>query len=291
MIDSCRRPKPRGGQSAGLRPLLGIVVVAIGCATGEESVADDAADFGPGGPGTPTEVSATDGMDTSAGSSVSNTGSSNSTTGNSSTADSAETVPDPDCEDGDGDGYGQGCDSGEDCDDDNPDVNPGAPETCDGVDENCDEMIDNGCECPDDGVSGNCNMPTDAGMLALGENRLGVVGNVPSEESIDWYVVHFPAPMRPGEGTPTIQFAINEDDAFVFDVVTGQCEAAGAPCTSGGTAGAAIGLTTWTFVDDDPGCCTPPMDSLVAWPNDLHLRVYRTTSGASCAAYQLQFSR
>ena len=81
------------------------------------------------------------------------------------------------------------------------------------------------------------------------------------------------------------------DAVSVFDVVTGQCEAAGAPCTSGGTAGAAIGLTTWTFVDDDPGCCTPPMDSLVAWPNDLHLRVYRTTSGASCAAYQLQFSR
>ena len=55
--------------------------------------------------------------------------------------------------------------------------------------------------------------------------------------------------------------------------------------------GAAIGLTTWTFVDDQPGCCTPPTDSMVAWPNDLHLRVYRTTPGLSCAAYQLQFSR
>jgi hypothetical protein len=269
-------------------------LVAIGCATGDEAGLDDAADFGPGGPGTPTEVSATDGVDTS-GSSVSNTGSSNSNsntgTTNSSTADSADTVPDPDCEDGDGDDYGPGCDAGEDCDDANPDINPGVPETCDGVDENCDDMIDNGCECPDDGVSGNCNMPTDEGMLAVGESKLGVVGNVPSEDAIDWYVVHFPAPMRPGEGTPTIQFAINEGEAFVFDVVTAQCEAAGQACTSGGTGGAAIGLTTWTFVDDDPGCCTPPMDSLVPWPNDLYLRVYRTTTGASCAAYQLQFSR
>ena len=145
--------------------------------------------------------------------------------------------------------------------------------------------------CDDDGVSGNCNQPTEMGMLNIGESKPGVVGNVPDENAFDWYHVSFPAAARPGEGTPTIEFAINEGEAFVFDVVLGQCEAMGQTCTTGGTAGAALGLTSWSFVDDQMGCCTPPNDSMVAWPNDLHLRVYRTTPGSSCAAYQLQFSR
>lgn len=276
-----------------LRPVAfaAVMACAIGCATGDSAVADDAASFGPGSNGmTNGGTVATDfGEDTSGGSQSGSN--SNSSTNGTTNSGGNDTQPDPDCEDMDGDSYGTGCDPGEDCDDDDPDINPGVPETCDGIDENCDEMIDNGCECPDDGVSGNCNMPTDIGMLVVGDNKLGVVGNVPAENALDWYVVHFPAPMRPGEGTPTIQFSVNEGDAFVFDVVTAQCEAAGSACTSGGTAGAAIGLTSWTFVDDDPGCCTPPMDALVAWPNDLYLRVYRTSAGASCAAYQLQFSR
>ena len=264
-----------------------VVALVVGCATGGESASSDAASFGPGNPSSPSEVSGGTevGVDTSAGS---QSASGNS---NSNTAGSAESVADPDCVDEDGDGYGENCEVGDDCDDDDPDVNPGAAELCDGVDQNCDEMIDNGCECPDDGISANCNMPTDIGSLLIGENKLGVVGNLPTEASIDWHVIHFPTMARPGEGTPTIQFAINEGDAFVFDVVSAQCEAAGASCTSGGTNGAAIGLTSWSFVDDDPGCCTPPMDALVAWPNDLFLRVYRTSPGASCAAYQLQASR
>lgn len=272
-----------------------IALVVVGCASGDTAI-NDSASFGPGGspsPSAPTDPSLPTGDDTvgdsdgSGGNSNSNTAASNTNSDSNSSAD----TNDPDCQDADGDDYGTDCAAGEDCNDDDADINPGVAESCDGVDENCDNMIDNGCECPDDGISGNCNMPTDIGMLVLGENKLGVVGNIPTEESIDWYVVHYPTAMRPGEGTPTIGFAVNEGDAFVFDVVAGQCEAGGATCTSGGTAGAAIGLTTWTFVDDDPGCCTAPMDSLVAWPNDLFLRVYRTSPGASCAAYQLQFSR
>jgi len=68
--------------------------------------------------------------------------------------------------DGDGDGYGDPesylthCDQVEnavtnanDCDDDDPDVNPGARETCDGLDENCNLIADEGVrgtkeECP-----------------------------------------------------------------------------------------------------------------------------------------------
>ncbi|MCD6549828.1 right-handed parallel beta-helix repeat-containing protein [Candidatus Micrarchaeota archaeon] len=57
------------------------------------------------------------------------------------------------CVDEDGDGYGacpncgreSGCEhDGDDCDDDNPDVYPGADELCDGLDNDCDDEIDEG---------------------------------------------------------------------------------------------------------------------------------------------------
>ncbi len=196
------------------------------------------------------------------------------------------------CQDADEDGYGQGCNAGDDCDDDNPNVNPAAVETCDGTDENCNDEIDDGCECPDDGISGNCNIPTDLGPVAVGASVMGIVGNIPADQGIDWYTMAFPlADVRPGGGTPTIEFQINEDDQFVFDVVQSACDAAGVPCTSGGTAGAGTSLTSWSFVDDDPGCCTAPGDSMVPWPDPIFVRVYRTTSGPSCATYQLRVSR
>lgn len=52
---------------------------------------------------------------------------------------------DPNTVDGDGDGY-SGC--GEDCDDGDPNIHPGAPEVCDLDDDDCDGVWDNDPMCP-----------------------------------------------------------------------------------------------------------------------------------------------
>jgi hypothetical protein len=50
------------------------------------------------------------------------------------------------CRDGDGDGYTEA----QDCNDNNPQINPGASEACDGQDNNCDGVVDSGCSaCTD----------------------------------------------------------------------------------------------------------------------------------------------
>lgn len=269
-----------------LRSVLSLglpLVLSLGCAGGENSAGDNFT-FGVGG------------NDTEPGDTVGGTGQVDGTgtgmvdgTGNGpGNDDNADGVS---CIDGDNDEYGDGCAAGPDCDDTDPDVNPGAAESCNGVDDNCDDEIDNGCECPDDGVSGACNSPSDLGIIESGGSATGVIGTVPQEGAVDWYTVSFPIEARPGGGTPTIDFAINTGDSFAFDVVQSECDVAGLSCTEGGTMGAAVGLTSWSFTDNDPGCCTPPMDSLVPWPSQVYVRVYRTTMGASCDTYQLEVGR
>ena len=259
---------------------LGALGLVLGCAGG--ALDDGAVTFGSGGNGNGGgTVGDTDGDSATSGGGPSGSGASADSQGDD----------DGDCIDMDGDGYGQGCVPGPDCDDDDPDVHPGADEKCNGQDDNCDGEIDNGCDCPEDGVSGNCNLPTDLGSVAAGGMTLSVVGTVPQESALDWYTVSFPAEGRPGQGMPAIEFAINDDNAFVFDVVSGQCQATGIPCGEGGHDGAGIGLDAWSFVDDEPGCCTPPGHAMVAWPEQIYLRVYRTTPGASCGTYQLRVTR
>jgi hypothetical protein len=72
-----------------------------------------------------------------------------------------EPCPAKDCKDEDGDGYGDGLDClGEDCNDQDPDVNPGAPrDACgDGVDQDC-SGADEDCPSPCIDVDGDSHSP------------------------------------------------------------------------------------------------------------------------------------
>src|SRR5581483_9592684 len=72
------------------------------------------------------------------------------------------------CMDADGDTYASALCGGDDCDDGDPAVHPGAPELCNGVDDDCDGVVDdhlaaNACEAPLVCRDGACAEPLDAG--------------------------------------------------------------------------------------------------------------------------------
>ncbi len=100
---------------------------------------------------------------------------SNSTTTSTATPTTTTTAS-PVCIDNDGDGYGvgPGCAREQDCDDANPDVNPGADEICgDGIDNNCDGQTDVHCKrrCPFVKVLGEDNPRLEA-MRSFRDNKL-----------------------------------------------------------------------------------------------------------------------
>src|SRR5688500_4401386 len=100
-----------------------------------------------------------------------------------------EGTVEPSCSDGDGDGFGDHCTAGLDCDDSDPDVRPGATETCDAIDQDCDGAVDTGCAC-EDGASRACGSDTgvcEAGTQSCEDGTWAecVGESAPSEERCD----------------------------------------------------------------------------------------------------------
>ena len=62
------------------------------------------------------------------------------------------------CFDGDGDGYESSTCGGDDCDDGDPAIHPGAPEVCNGIDDDCDGTADEDFDLDGDGF-GPCSLP------------------------------------------------------------------------------------------------------------------------------------
>jgi len=94
------------------------------------------------------------------------------------------------CEDGDGDNYGPGCALGDDCDDTDPAVHPGADEACNGADDDCDETIDEDLTAPNCALTeGVCAGSVAAcggemGWLECGDTEYGVTFEI-DETSCD----------------------------------------------------------------------------------------------------------
>ncbi len=74
------------------------------------------------------------------------------------------------CSDNDGDGYGTGCYRGLDCNDNDPNINPGMPEICGGntIDDNCDGVI--GVDGDSDGYGASCSLGTDCNDANIAVN-------------------------------------------------------------------------------------------------------------------------
>ena len=105
--------------------------------------------------------------------------------------------------DGDADGY-TAC---QDCDDADPNVHPGAAETCNGRDDDCDAILDNGIDADGDGHSG-CGGPD------CNDANSGVWG-LPAEVS----------GVAPGSVIPTVvswdSQAVSAGSSTLYDVVSG----------------------------------------------------------------------
>ena len=94
------------------------------------------------------------------------------------TTTTTTTIDPSKCIDADGDGYGQNCAKGDDCNDQNANINPGVKEFCgDGIDNNCNGKTDEKCWCPIARLIG-ANNPNLSSLRsfrdgALAESKLG----------------------------------------------------------------------------------------------------------------------
>jgi hypothetical protein len=151
--------------------------------------------------------------------------------------------------------------------------------------------------CSDDMHGNACESATDLGPVAEGEMMMPEPGVLPNNGDEDWFRVDFPLSMMsmgdggvggmPGGGMPSIDFAMNEGDAFRFEV-RGTCST-----TLGcGDGMSARDVDSWSFTDDqsmegDEQWTTRD----VPWPESAVIRVYRPVGTGNCQQYQLRVTR
>jgi hypothetical protein len=139
----------------------------------------------------------------------------------------------------------------------------------------------NGCECQDDGNASVCSSAGYLGTVAPGTSA-SASGKTPAASSpSDWFYVDFPTA---GSGTPTLALTVNDGNIYRFDVQLTDCAGGSTACSSGSS----VGLDTWTFTDNaSPGYTMRGQ----TWPARVYVRVFRITSGQSCAGFTLTASR
>jgi hypothetical protein len=124
--------------------------------------------------------------------------------------------------------------------------------------------------------------------------RIDTLDNGPGGGAEDWYQVDFPADPnnpRPNSGTPTITFAINDNNDYRFEVFR-DCgaQAFGQGLASEFGAGAPP-LLEWSFNDLVPMEEQLSYVDNVLWPTTVWIRVVRFQNDGECTEYQLQVSR
>ena len=222
----------------------------------------------------------------------------------------------------DGDGWST-CNG--DCNDSNSNINPGEAEVCDGIDQDCgggpddgpaaamcpptyqvqstacsggscavtvcsggffdvDTVYSTGCECADEGFGNTCGSAANQGSFFNGDNQ-NITGKLPVSNQVDWIQVTFPSnSSRPGGGTPHVHFVSNPQGSHKFDVYL-NCGGSQSSC---GDAPDSLGLTEWNFTDNQPSAFSSNGNP---WPENVFIRVYRTSAGNLCQSYVLNVSR
>ena len=217
-----------------------------------------------------------------------------------------------------------------DCDDTAVTTHPGAEDVCNGVDDDCDGLIDaastdelcppgfgvdvtecvpgtppgcaivsceegywdftpsydDGCECEDDAGAPTCGDALDLGPLQPGD-ALTLALTLPDPAASDWFRVQFPAGLRPGLGEPSIALTGNPGDAYRFDLHR-DCAEGPAGCPEDGSL--AESLTSWSQRDDQSDAAGYLLND-VPWPEEVWIRVDRSTPGLFCEDYTLEITR
>ncbi len=145
---------------------------------------------------------------------------------------------------------------------------------------------DDGCECEDDGGAPTCGAALDLGPVQPGET-LTLALALPDPAVSDWFQVQFPAGSRPGAGEPSITLVGNPGDAYRFDLHR-DCAEGPAECPEDGSL--AESLTGWSQRDDQSDAAGYLLND-VPWPEEVWIRVDRSTSGMFCEDYILEITR